>query len=168
MLTADVAQGRTHFERAIALYNAAEHRPLAARFGQDVRVANLSYRSLALWVLGYPKAALADCNQAISDARDIGEAATLMFALGHAPLTTLLWSGDFVAAATAIEEVIALSGEKDALVWNVGGKLCRGLLFAVTGRAAEAVQPASQHGVQSGQSCLYRIISHTWRWPTRK
>ena len=37
----DVAQGRAHCERALALYNAAEHRALAARFGQDVRVTNL-------------------------------------------------------------------------------------------------------------------------------
>ncbi len=132
----DVAQGRAHCERALALYNAAEHRALAARFGQDVRVTNLVYRSLALWVMGYPEAALADLNQAISDARDNGEAATLMFALGHAPLT-LLWSGNYAAAATAIEEVIALSGEKDALVWNVIGKLHQGWLFALTGKPAE-------------------------------
>jgi hypothetical protein len=82
VLTGDVAQGRVHCDRAFALYNAAEHRPLAARFGQDVRVTNLSYRSLALWVLGYPDAALADMDHAINDARDTGQAATLMFALG--------------------------------------------------------------------------------------
>ena len=73
-----------------------------------MRVANLAYRSLALWVMGYPEAALAILNQAIRDARNNGEAATLMFALGHAPLT-LLWSGNYVTAATVIDEVIALS-----------------------------------------------------------
>ena len=36
VLTANVAQGRVHCDQAIAIYNAAEHRPLAARFGQDV------------------------------------------------------------------------------------------------------------------------------------
>src|SRR6476469_6601447 len=54
--------------------------------------------------LGYPDAALADMNRAISDARGTGQAATLMFALGHAPLTLLL-SGNYVSAATVIEEV---------------------------------------------------------------
>ena len=157
VLTAtDVAQGRAHCERALALYNAAEHRALAARFGQDVRVTNLAYRSLALWVMGYPEAALADLNQAISDARDTGEAATLMFALGHAPLT-LLWTGNYVAAATAIEEVVALSGEKDAFVWNVIGKLHQGCLFALTGRAAEAVQVIS-----SGVPAWRSIGSKLW------
>jgi hypothetical protein len=43
---------------------------LATQFGQDVRVAILSYRSLALWVLGYPDAALADGDRALKDARE--------------------------------------------------------------------------------------------------
>jgi hypothetical protein len=30
-----LAQGRTHLDQGIALYNATEHRPLATRFGQD-------------------------------------------------------------------------------------------------------------------------------------
>jgi predicted ATPase len=139
VLTGDVAQGRVHCDRAFALYNAAEHRPLAARFGQDVRVTNLSYRSLALWVLGYPDAALADMDHAINDARDTGQATTLMFALGHAPLA-LLWSGNYVTTATVIEEVIALSDEKGAFLWNVAGKLNQGWLFALTNKAADAVK----------------------------
>ena len=55
----------------------------------DVGVAILSYRSWALWFLGYPEAALADADQAISDAREIGQAATLMYALGHTSFTYL-------------------------------------------------------------------------------
>ena len=68
-------------DQAIALYDPAEHRPLATRFGTDVGVAILSYRSLALWMLGYPEAALADAEHALKDAREIGQAATLMYAL---------------------------------------------------------------------------------------
>jgi predicted ATPase len=156
VLTGDAAQGLVHCERALAIYNAAEHRSLAARFGQDVRVANLLYRSLALWVLGYPEAALADVKQAISDARDSGEAATLMFALGHAPIT-LLWAGNYAAAEQIIEEVIALSGEKDALVWNAVGRLNQGWLLALTGKAIEAVQVIS-----SGVAAWRSIGSKLW------
>jgi len=81
MYTGNVVEGRTHFNRALALYDPTEHRLLATRFGQDVGVATLSQRSLALWLLGYPVAALADAEQAISNAREIGETATLMYAL---------------------------------------------------------------------------------------
>ena len=99
VLTGDVAEGRTHFDRRSRFTIA----PNIVRWRHDLartsRVANLSYRSLALWVLGYPEAALADADHAISDAREIGQAATLMFALGHAPLA-LLWCGNYVAADT--------------------------------------------------------------------
>ena len=60
LITGDIAGGRAQYDRALALYDPGKHRTLAARFGQDVRVAILVYRSLALWVLGYPAAALAD------------------------------------------------------------------------------------------------------------
>src|SRR5262249_19863543 len=53
--TGAFAEGRAHLDRAIALYDPAEHRLLATRFGQDIRVAALSYRSCALWMLGYPE-----------------------------------------------------------------------------------------------------------------
>ena len=63
-------EGRRHLDQAIALYDPAEHRPLATRFGQDVGVACLVYRSLALWLLGYPEAALADAITRSRCARD--------------------------------------------------------------------------------------------------
>ena len=34
--TGDIAEGRAHYDQAIALYDPAEHRPLATRFGQDI------------------------------------------------------------------------------------------------------------------------------------
>ena len=41
LLTGDIAEGRAHFDQAIALYDPAEHRPLATRFGQDAQGVNL-------------------------------------------------------------------------------------------------------------------------------
>jgi hypothetical protein len=70
MCAGDPAQGREHYNQALALYDSAEHRPLATRFGQDVRVTILSYRSLGLWMLGYPEAAL--------DTLDLKEAKKLL------------------------------------------------------------------------------------------
>ena len=59
VLTGNFAEGRVHLDQALALYDPVEHRPLATRFLQDPRVGALFYRSLALWALGYPEAALA-------------------------------------------------------------------------------------------------------------
>ena len=67
--TGEIAQGQVHYDQALALFDPAEHRPLATRFGQDIGVMILSFRSWARWLLGYPDAALADTNNALEDAR---------------------------------------------------------------------------------------------------
>jgi hypothetical protein len=69
LITGDIAEGRAHFDQAIALFDPAEHRSVATRFGQDAGVSILSFRSLALWVLGYPEPALADADHTVKDAR---------------------------------------------------------------------------------------------------
>ena len=52
--TGEFVEAKAHFDKGLALYNAAEHRPLATRFWIDSRIMILCYRSLAAWVLGYP------------------------------------------------------------------------------------------------------------------
>jgi predicted ATPase len=138
LCTGAIAQSRTHFDRAIALYDPAEHRLLATRFGQDVRVTQLSYRSLALWMLGYPGAALADANDALRDAREIGQAATLMFALLHASFTHIL-CGRYAAANAEVDEAVALADEKGALFWKPAGIVQQGCVLALTNKVSKAV-----------------------------
>ena len=62
LLTGDIAEGRAHYDRAIALYDPVKHRPLAMRFGVDIRVAILPFRSLALWVLGLSRGCARRCR----------------------------------------------------------------------------------------------------------
>ena len=63
--TGEIAEAQAHLDRAIALYDPAEHRHLATRFGQEVGAAILAWRSLDLLLLGYSDAALADTKQAL-------------------------------------------------------------------------------------------------------
>ena len=139
MCTGDILEARAHNDQAIGLYNPAEHRPLATQFGQDVRVAILSYRSSVLWMLGFPEAALADIEHALVDAREIGHAATLMYALFHATLP-LVWCGNYATTNTIVDELVALADERGASFWKVQGMRARGQLLALTHKAAEAVQ----------------------------
>jgi len=132
-------EGRAHLDRAIALYDAAEHRPLATVFGQDVQVAALSYRSWALWVLGSPDAALTDTSHALKDAREIGQAATLMYALVHAWLIHIE-CGNYAAAIAEADELVALADEKGTSFWKAQGMSVQGCTLALTGKAADAVQ----------------------------
>jgi predicted ATPase len=130
----DIGEGRTHLDQAIALYDPAEHRPLMTRFGVDANVSILSYRSWALWFLGYPNAALADAGQAICEAREIGQAATLIYALFHASWT-YIECGNYVKAKTVVDEVVALADQKGALFWRAFGMVYQGRLPAVTGES---------------------------------
>ena len=139
LCTGDIAQARTHLDKGIALYDPAKHRPLATRFGQDARVTILCYRSLALWLLGYPEAARADTDQALSDAREIGQAATLMYALAHAPLTHIP-CGNFAAAKAEADELVALADEKGVLFWKALGMGYQGCVSALTSKTSDAVR----------------------------
>ena len=62
-------------------------------------------------------------------------------------------------AKTLIDELIALSDEKGSLSWKSVGMMQRGLLFAVTGNASDAVQM-----ITSGLAA-YRLTGATWSIP---
>jgi class 3 adenylate cyclase/predicted ATPase len=139
MYTGDIAEGRAHYDRVIELYNPAEHRPLASRFSQDVRVAILSWRAWAMWLLGHPEAALAEAARALKDAREMDHAATLMFALGATSITQV-WCGNVAAAKLQVAEEIALADEKGALFWKAAGMMHHSAVLALTDKASNAIQ----------------------------
>jgi class 3 adenylate cyclase/predicted ATPase len=139
LYTGDIAQGRAHYDQAMALYDPAEHRPLAMRFGQDAGMTMLVIRSWGLWLLGYPEAASADTDRALEDARKIGQAATLMHALANASATRI-HCGNYVAANAEADEVVALAEQKSAVYWKAFGMMNKGCVLALTGRASDAVQ----------------------------
>ena len=136
--TGDVADARAHYDQALALYDATKHRFLATRFGQDIRVMVLSMRCTALWILGYPEAALADVDLAVKDAREIGHAASLMYALAMTLFVPLL-VGNYAAVTAQADELVAVVEEKSAAFWKVWGRLFRGHVSALTGRASDAM-----------------------------
>jgi class 3 adenylate cyclase/predicted ATPase len=139
MHTGEIVEGRAHLDRTMMLYDPADHRHLAARFGHDVRVATLSLHSFATCVLGFRHAALADAERALKEAREIGQAATLMLALFLASMTHVI-CGNFAEANAIIDELIALSDETGSLFWGAWGMMQRGCVLALTGKASDAVQ----------------------------
>ena len=123
--TGKLADSRTHFDSAITLYDPAAHRSLTTRFGHDNRVAVLSYRSWAQWFLGKPETSLADANLALADAREIGEAATLLYALFHASFPDL-FCGNNTTAKAMVDELVTLAEEKgSAMLWKPMGNAAR-------------------------------------------
>jgi tetratricopeptide (TPR) repeat protein len=139
LLTGDFIRARPFQDQAVAPYEPAKHRHLATRLGQDQRVAVLGYRSWTLWLLGYPEAALTDTDEAVKYAREIGQAATLMFALmiGSFPLAQC---GNYTAANALLSELVALADEKTSLFWKSAGSALQGCVLTMTAKAADAIQ----------------------------
>jgi predicted ATPase len=94
---------------------------------------------MALSLLGYPDTALADAKQALQQARDIGQATTLMFALFWTSLTQI-FCGNYATATKEHDELIVLADEKGSLFWKAYWTSIQGWLFALTGKALDAVQ----------------------------
>ena len=139
MFRGEFAEARTHFDLAIALYDPNAHRPLATRFGEDQTVATLMLRSWALWLLGYPDAALRDAEDALKNARETGQVASLMIAL-YWTAVPLTLCGNYSRATALTHELCALADEKDAPFWRINGSLNQGFLFVLGGDASNAVQ----------------------------
>jgi class 3 adenylate cyclase/predicted ATPase len=139
VLTGNFVEGRMHYNQALTLYDPVKHRRLAMQFGQDPIMSILSHRSWALWFLGCPESALADVEQALTRAREVGNAATLMYALFFTSFTHS-FCGNYATGSALIDELALLATKKEALPWKALGTALQGSIFALTGRASDAVQ----------------------------
>jgi predicted ATPase len=111
-------------------------------------VTLLSFRSSCVWQLGYPAASRNDAERAVKNARETGQATTLMYALFSAVVNHIR-CGNYAAAHTDVDELIALADERGALYWKACGTAARGWLFTETGKASDAVR-----AITSGMTSL--------------
>jgi predicted ATPase len=140
MVTGDAAEGRVHFDQAIALYDPAKHRALwGASFTIESSVAALLGRAWTLWFLGYPEAAFRDAESGLRAAREFGEAATLLYALGNNIVVQNLCRNLSTACARAQEQT-ALAEEKDTPFWKAFGMMNQGCALALTGTPSRAIE----------------------------
>ena len=160
-LTGDLVDGKEHYDRALAIYDPAEHRPLTTRSGRDVGVTLLSFRSSCVWQLGYPAASRNDAERAVKNAREIGHATTLMYALSRAA-TSYTFCGNYAAAHAQLDELIALADERGHEGKHLEPHM-RGRLFALTGKASDAVR-AITSGITSLRSTGATLYEpwHLW------
>jgi predicted ATPase len=138
-LMGNLVDGKEHYDRALAIYDPAEHRPLATLSGRNVGVSILSFRSACLWLLGYPQASRNDAERALKNAREIDQPTTLMYALWFA-IDGYALCGDYATANAQADELIALADERESPYWKASGTAVRGWVFALTGRTSDAVR----------------------------
>jgi tetratricopeptide (TPR) repeat protein len=161
-LMGDHVGGKEHYDRALAIYDPAEHGPLTTRYGRDIGVALLASRSSSVWQLGYTAASRSDAELAVKKARETGQATTLMYA----PFQALIYDsrhGNYVAALTQVDELFALADERRAPYWKALATAMRGQLFTETGKASDAVS-AITSGITSLRSTGAALYEpwHLW------
>ena len=109
-------------------------------------------------MLGYPDAALGDADCALKDAREIGHAATWMYALNHAAIFAHIHCGNYKAAKAELEELVVLANEKGAPFWKALATINKGLLLALDGNVFDAIKmfTSGMAAYQSTGATLYR------------
>jgi len=156
----EFAEGRAHLDSAIALYDPAAHRPLATRFGHDVGAAILSNRPLALWLLGYPVAALKDAADAIDLAQATGQTATFLYTL-----TRITWFhlvvGNYATAAAQTQQLMTNAADMEGSYWTAVGMMLQGGLFALTGECAPAIEMINS-GIAASRLTGSNLLRMPW------
>jgi predicted ATPase len=147
-----------HLDQALKLFEPAAHRALGLRFGQDIRVSILYYRSMALWALGYPDAALENAKRAVDEAREIGQAGTLMAALQFTSLIYIGLSRNYDIAKTQIAELVAVADKTGAGFWKLQATQLRGALLVRMRQYSDAVQTINSAKTESGATGLTRAM----------
>ena len=156
----DIAESRTHLDRAMSLYNPAEHCLLGTRFGQESGVAIQSNRPLALWILGYPDAALKEADNALNYARDIGQTASFLYGV-----TRIAWFqlvvGNYTKAAGLIQQLMTIAEEMEGSYWTAAGMMLQGCLFAFTGKGSTAI-PMITSGIAASRLRGCNLLRMPW------
>jgi tetratricopeptide (TPR) repeat protein len=159
--TGNIAQGRAHYDQALALGG-----QLTTRLHFSELVQTLSLRSFALWLLGHPEAALKDLDNALRDARKIGHANDLLYALLFGAWFHTVCDRNYEAAKAVTNELVALGDKTGAVAWRVQGMINHGCVLAVTGKFSEAVQLISS-GLSArksiGATVTCRLSCHIWQ-----
>jgi tetratricopeptide (TPR) repeat protein len=99
IMNADFPGALVQLQRAIALYDPAQHRPLTFQFAQDIGVRAFCYLSIALWHCGYPDQATRATAEALRYAKEAAHAHTLAYALFFGAMTAI-----FQRRAAEVEE----------------------------------------------------------------
>ena len=150
-ITGKIAEGRTHLDQAIKLYDRMATARSRSGGSVDLHgVKPLSIRAMGQWALGYPEAARADVEFALRDARETENAANLIYALAFTACAQILL-GNLEAATIQTEEAVALAEEKGILLFKAWGMMLQGSALALLREAQNAVR-IIKFGVALAQS----------------
>jgi class 3 adenylate cyclase/predicted ATPase len=131
-----LAIAQRHLERAIALHDPQQHRPVALEFGDGPGVGSLVHAARNLWVLGYPDAAMTRIDQAVALARELAVPLSMALALMYAA-GQHLFRREAQLALERAEALIALSTEHGFAFFVTQGVAYRSWALDELGRAGQ-------------------------------
>ncbi len=124
---------QAYLEQGIKSYNPEEHRSLTLHDDQDLGIANLSYSTLNLWLIGYPDKAALGCLELLDLAERLSHPYSLAMAHVWIGWTNIL-QGEGLKALEPAESAINIASEHGYALFEVVGTLLRCWALADLGR----------------------------------
>ncbi len=162
------ASSLAHCERAIALYDSAQHHGLGPVLGGDQGMAALNCSAWNLWHLGQPDAALAPIREALALARGLDDPFNLAYALFSE--TALHWlRRDVAAQRERATEVVALSEAQSFPFWLGLGRAYQAAARVMAGdipalhEIMDGLALAAETGSQAGAPQLFMLLAEAQR-----
>jgi DNA-binding winged helix-turn-helix (wHTH) protein/predicted ATPase len=133
------ARGLDHLERALALYDAAQHGSSAYLYGQDPEVGCGSLAVLALWFLGFPEKAARQRDEALAYARERSHPHSTAIALDFATWLAQL-GGNIRETFERAESAVKFGSEHELAYWRTRALVLRGWARAKRGELDQGIE----------------------------
>ena len=134
----DTLAGSEHLQRALSLYRAPEHDPLAYVFSQHPRTAALAHLCLALQHQGHLDKAMAAGWEAISQAKRIDHFNSIAYSLCFVSLLIML-RRDVPTLKKTANELLQLAERYNASYWTLWAKPMLGWVDAYEGKLESGI-----------------------------
>ena len=152
----EIATAREHLERAVALYDPAQHAPLAVTLGIDHKVIAGNFLALTLFVMGEDEAALARQREGLAHAEVLDHAHSKAQALVFGCVLLALL-GEWAELAQWAERAVTLSQAQRFALMEAGGRCFLGAArsfgtddLAEAARGLEQMQQAAHQWWSTG------------------
>lgn len=132
-------QALSHFEKAMAFYDPAQHRTSAFIMGQDLGVAGLCWAMLSLWMLGYPDQAMQRRLQALALARAVDHTFSLGYAFTLADSMIHQLCNDILMAYEGTANALAFVNKYGFTFFQAYNLVVMGWAQAETGHIEEGI-----------------------------
>jgi len=141
----EINSAKTHLDQALLLYDKKEHHRHSSIYGIDPGVASLSWKSFALWILGYPNLALSTSQKALTLADELSHAYSSAMALAFA-LFLHQFRGEVHKTQEGAEVVVAFSNEQRFPYWTARGTVLLGWSLVKQAQGEEGIKKI-RHGI---------------------